>query len=71
MKTLATLLINLLCSLSKFVQCNCSCIQIEHWAYFCCLYLCYSSRERVNTINALEALGSIVRWGSDEDIQVR
>lgn len=34
------------------------------------VYLCYRSREPVNTINALEALGSIVRWGSDDDIQV-
>ncbi|KAK1394842.1 hypothetical protein POM88_013898 [Heracleum sosnowskyi] len=34
------------------------------------LTILIESRERGNVINALEALGSIVRWGSDDDVQV-
>lgn len=34
------------------------------------LIVLMESRERGNTIYALEALGSIVRWGTDDDIQV-
>ncbi|KAK1394340.1 hypothetical protein POM88_013396 [Heracleum sosnowskyi] len=34
------------------------------------LIILIESQDRGNIINALEALGSIVRWGSDDDVQV-
>lgn len=44
-----------------------------HYFYFIdakCSDFCFSSESRIKTIAGLIALGSIVRWGNDSNIEV-